>query len=156
MSTKLSIWSCTTKDKTAVYICQIVPQKLVYSSRFQWTPVDSDGFQGIIRIQAYSIGFLWNPTYSTRFQRIPVDSVLVKFIPSDSSGFHWIPEDTKDSMEVQSGCVWKSEVQKLRLMLPALSSMTKSIRIIGQDRRAGSTLLSRLAEVGGQEAFGAC
>jgi hypothetical protein len=111
MSTKLSIWSCTTKDKTAVYICQIVPQKLVYSSRFQWTPVDSDGFQGIIRIQAYSIGFLWNPTYSTRFQRIPVDSVLVKFIPSDSSGFHWIPEDTKDSMEVQSGCVWKSEVQ---------------------------------------------
>jgi hypothetical protein len=45
---------------------------------------------------------------------------------------------------------------KLRLMLPALSSMTKSIRIIGQDRRAGSTLLSRLAEVGGQEAFGAC
>ena len=45
---------------------------------------------------------------------------------------------------------------KLRLMSPALSSLTKSIRIIGQDRRVGSTPLSRLAEVGGQEAFGAC
>ena len=74
------------------------------SNRFQWIPVDSERLQRFWQLQAYSTGILWNP----------VDSVLVKFIPLDSSRFHRIPVDTKDSMEVQSGCVWKCKVQQAR------------------------------------------
>ena len=73
--------------------------------------MDSDRFQKFRQLQAYSTGILWILVDSGGFHKIPMDSVLLEFIPSDSSRFHWIPVDTKDSTEVQSGCVWKSKVQ---------------------------------------------
>ena len=103
--------------------------------------MDSDRFQKFRQLQAYSTGILWIlvdsgefhkiPMDSGEFHKIPMDSVLLEFIPSDSSRFHWIPVDTKDSMEVQSGCVWKSKVQLMWAVLYTIIHI-----VIGSVRRS--------------------